>query len=161
MDTRGVRRYVLIGPDGAETGPHDLGVLMNWASTGNLPGQARLVDPESGQGLAVQDVPELAHILRSQQSQIAGSKLIPTRNGGALLAYYCGLFSCLPVLGLILAIIALVGGIRGLRAYKADPSVYGKAHAIVGLACGSIGLVINAFLATVFVQMLIRGTKGL
>lgn len=160
MDTSPVRRYILIGPDGAETGPHDLGVLMNWASTGNLPGHAQLRQPESGITITAMDVPELAQAIQPPQSGPVGGKMIPTRNGGALLAYYCGLFSCLPILGLILAIIALVAGARGLRAYKADPTVYGKVHAIVGLVCGSIGLMINAFLTIGLTLALLAGPSS-
>lgn len=155
MDTSSVRRYFVVGPDGSETGPHDLGVLMNWASAGTLPANARLRDPESGAELSVMDVPELAQAIRPQSAGLVGGKLIPARNGGALLAYYCGLFSCLPFLGLILAVIALIAGVRGLRAFKADPSVFGKAHAIVGLVCGSIGLAINAFLTFALIVALI------
>lgn len=69
--------------------------------------------------------------------------VIPYKNGGALLAYYLGLFSCFPVLGFPLAIVALVCGVRGLGAVRRNPSVHGTAHAWIGLVCGTIGFFIN------------------
>jgi hypothetical protein len=72
--------------------------------------------------------------------------IIPYRNAGALAAYYLGLFSCFPVLGFPLAIIALVCGIQGLKAVRRNPAAHGTAHAWVGLICGTIGFLINGLI---------------
>jgi hypothetical protein len=62
--------------------------------------------------------------------------LIPARNPSALAAYYLGLFSLIPVLGLPMGIIAFVLGLKGLKFAKATPAVHGTAHAWVGIICG-------------------------
>lgn len=81
--------------------------------------------------------------------------VIPYKNAAALLAYYLGLFSCFPVLGFPLAIVALVAGVKGWKAVRANPVVHGTAHAWIGLICGSIGFLINLLIITALVLALI------
>ena len=81
----------------------------------------------------------------------AVSTIIPYKNAAALTAYYLGLFSCLPLLGLPMSIVALVLGVKGLKAVKRSPQVHGTAHAWVGLVFGTLGLLFNLFLAVVAV----------
>jgi len=64
--------------------------------------------------------------------------VIPYKNMPALLAYYLGLFSLFPCLGLFLAIPALVLGIMGLRKRKENPAVKGSVHAWIGIVMGGI-----------------------
>jgi len=66
------------------------------------------------------------------------STLIPYRNTPALISYYLGVFSIIPCLGLPLGIAALILGIRGLKLASQNPNAKGKAHAIVGIICGSV-----------------------
>jgi hypothetical protein len=66
------------------------------------------------------------------------STLIPYKNPKALASYYCGVFSLIPVLGLILGPIAIVLGVKGLKAAKAQPELKGTAHAWVGIVLGSL-----------------------
>lgn len=73
----------------------------------------------------------------------AVATIIPYKNAAALTAYYLGLFSCFPFLGLPMAVIALVLGVKGLKAVHRDARVHGTAHAWIGLVCGTIGLLIN------------------
>lgn len=61
------------------------------------------------------------------------SGMIPYKNGKALLSYYLGLFSILPAIGMVLGIIALVLGVKGLSAAKAQPQIKGKGHAWAGI----------------------------
>jgi len=77
--------------------------------------------------------------------------IIPYRNAGALIAYYLGLFSCFPVLGFPLAIVALVCGYKGLKAVRANPTAHGTAHAWIGLICGTIGFLINLLIISAIV----------
>ncbi len=83
------------------------------------------------------------------------ANIIPTKNGAALTAYYLGLFSIFPILGLPMAIIALVQGLKGFRLSR-DTKIPGKAHAGIGIGCGSIGLLLNLgilyILAMVFLE---------
>jgi hypothetical protein len=80
--------------------------------------------------------------------------LIPYKNPAALAAYYLGLFSLFPVLGLFLAIPALVLGIAGLRARKRDPAIKGSVHAWIGIVMGGIFTLVWGALAILIVVAL-------
>ena len=62
--------------------------------------------------------------------------LIPTHNPKALTAYYLGIFSFIPLLGIFLGIAAFVLGLQGLKAAKQTPEIKGKTHAWVGILVG-------------------------
>jgi hypothetical protein len=68
-----------------------------------------------------------------------GSSIIPTKNGQALAAYYCGVFSLIPGLGCILGPIAFVLGILGAMHAKKYPKAKGMGHAITGIVLGVFG----------------------
>jgi hypothetical protein len=79
--------------------------------------------------------------------------LIPLKNGMALAAYYCGVFSFIPCLWGTLSVLAVVFGFIGLSKAKRHPSAKGKGHAIAGIVCGSItGLLGLASIAFVIVS---------
>jgi hypothetical protein len=63
--------------------------------------------------------------------------LIPYKNGKALAAYYCGVFSFIPCAGNILGPIALVFGILGLRFAREHPRARGAGHAWSGIIMGT------------------------
>ncbi len=69
--------------------------------------------------------------------------LIPTHNPSALTAYYLGIFSIIPCLGLPMGIAALVLGLRGLDLVKEHPEVRGRTHALVGIIVGGLFGLIN------------------
>ena len=80
--------------------------------------------------------------------------LIPYKNPAALAAYYLGLFSLFPVLGLFLAVPALILGIVGLRARRRNPAIKGSVHAWIGIVMGAIfTLVWGALAITIAVAM--------
>ena len=62
--------------------------------------------------------------------------LIPYKNAPALAAYYLGVFSVIPVIGIFLGLAALVLGITGLQKAARRPEVKGKVHAWVGIIVG-------------------------
>lgn len=62
--------------------------------------------------------------------------LIPYKNPQALIAYYLGIFSLVPILGLLLAVPAVVLGILGLRARNRKPAIKGSVHAWIGIVMG-------------------------
>ena len=76
--------------------------------------------------------------VRGEQEGDATGGLIPYKNGPALLAYYCGLFSLLPCIGILLSIPALVLGIWGLRNRARNPAVKGSVHAWIGIVMGGL-----------------------
>lgn len=63
---------------------------------------------------------------------------VPSRNGAALVAYYCGVFSLFPCLGFPLGVVAVYYGLKGLRAERENPAVRGGVHAWVGVICGAL-----------------------
>ena len=67
--------------------------------------------------------------------------LIPYRNAAALAAYYLGVFSLIPCVGVILAILAIAFGVYGLRLARERPETKGKGHAYAGIVLGAIVLV--------------------
>ncbi|MDQ2800558.1 MAG: hypothetical protein M3Y13_13080 [Armatimonadota bacterium] len=69
--------------------------------------------------------------------------LIPDKNPSALTAYYLGIFSIIPCLGLPMGIAAVVLGFRGLDLVKERPEVRGRTHALVGLIVGGLFGLIN------------------
>src|SRR5262249_42203900 len=85
--------------------------------------------------------------------------IIPYKNASALTAYYLGLFSCFPVLGLPLAVVAPWLRGQGMAAAKRDPRVHGTAHAWIGLVCGTIGLFISLFLIGGIALALLAGGR--
>jgi hypothetical protein len=79
--------------------------------------------------------------------------IIPYRNAPALIAYYLGLFSlaaCIPLVGLVgvgMAVAAVILGVKGLRRAAEHPDAKGRVHAWIGIlggaVCGAVGLLIN------------------
>ncbi len=64
--------------------------------------------------------------------------VIPYKNPKALIAYYLGILSGLPLIGFPLGIAAFVLGIQGLQARKRNPAIKGSVHAGIGIGCGGI-----------------------
>lgn len=62
--------------------------------------------------------------------------IIPYKNPRALIAYYLGILSGLPLIGLPLGIAAFVLGVMGLRDRKRNPAIKGSIHAGIGIGCG-------------------------
>ncbi len=68
--------------------------------------------------------------------------VIPYKNVPALMAYYCGVFSLIPCLGLVLGIIGFILGIIGLQRRRENPAVKGAVHAWIGIVMGGLFAVI-------------------
>src|SRR5262249_33632445 len=89
-------------------------------------------DEEPEEELADEDEVE-ERIRRRPRADGGISTLTPYRNGRALGAYYCGVFSLIPCAGLILGPLALIFGVLGLRFANEYPTAGGKGHAIAGI----------------------------
>lgn len=70
-------------------------------------------------------------------------RLIPAKNPHALFAYYCGVFSLIPCLALLLGPVAVYLGILGIKAIERQPELPGKAHAWVGIVLGGLTFLAN------------------
>jgi hypothetical protein len=77
------------------------------------------------------------------------SAVIPYKNGLALGAYYCGVFSLIPGAALLLGPIALILGILGFGYVRAHPEAKGTGHAIAGIVLGSLTTVGNLLLVLI------------
>ena len=91
-------------------------------------------NPFAGPPASASVAPELA----SEVSGDATGGVIPYKNPKALIAYYLGILSGLPLIGLPLGIAAFVLGIQGMRARKQNPIIKGSIHAGIGIGCGLI-----------------------
>ena len=68
------------------------------------------------------------------------STLIPYHNPRALAGYYLGVLALIPVLGVVLAIPAIILGILGLQYRSTYPEAKGTAHAVLGIVLGIVSL---------------------
>lgn len=68
------------------------------------------------------------------------TSLIPYRNSLALSAYYCGVFSLIPCLGVVLGIISIILGWLGINFANKNPQAKGKGHAVAGIVLGSVSV---------------------
>jgi hypothetical protein len=85
----------------------------------------------------------------------AVSTIIPFHNGMALTAYYLGVFSIIPGIGLLLGPMAIIFGIVGLRRVRANPQIKGTGHSITGIVIGSLTTLANwAFAAFLVIGVL-------
>jgi len=64
--------------------------------------------------------------------------VIPYKNPKALIAYYLGILSGLPIIGLPLGIAAFILGYQGLQARRENPVIKGSIHAGIGIGCGCL-----------------------
>ena len=65
--------------------------------------------------------------------------VIPYKNGTALGAYYCAVFSFIPVLGCALGPVAIILGVMGVLHANKYPKAKGMGHAIFGIVGGLVG----------------------
>ena len=76
---------------------------------------------------------------------------MPSKNSDALIAYYLGVFSAIPVLGIPLGIAAIILGIKGVRKAREYPEVKGKVHAWVGIILGGLFMLLYSGLIVLMV----------
>ena len=86
--------------------------------------------------------------------------IIPYKNPKALIAYYLGILSGLPLIGLPIGIAAFVLGIMGLRDRKRNPAIKGSIHAGIGIGCGLIFTLIWGALVVLFIIGLVAGVSN-
>ena len=76
----------------------------------------------------------------SQEGDATGG-VIPYKNPQALIAYYLGIFSLIPLFGFFLGCAALPLGIFGLKKRNQNPMIRGAVHAWVGIILGGLSVV--------------------
>ncbi len=155
--------YMVRLSDSREFGPAAMDLVVRWAQEGRVPPDATLVASESGDERSVRDVPELAAVIPAtpptspapttpavpmrpafeQDAPLSG--LIPYRNPAALVGYYLGVFSLIPILGALLALPAIILGIVGLVKRHHEPRRRGLAHAWLAIILGVCGPLLMTF----------------
>ena len=78
-----------------------------------------------------------------------------------ILAYYLGVFSLIPCLGLVLGLPAVLLGILGISAANRNPEIQGKGHAITGLVLGLLTSILWLGLITLVVLDVRRSAQML
>ena len=86
--------------------------------------------------------------------------VIPYKNPKALIAYYFGILSGLPLIGLPFGIAAFVLGIMGLRDRKRNPVIKGSIHAGIGIGCGLLFTLVWSAVILLFLVVIIGGPPG-
>ena len=99
-----------------------------------------------------------AEMVSAPQSASDGTGgVIPYKNPSALIAYYLGIFSFIPFIGLFLAVPAFILGVLGLIARKRNPAVRGSVHAWIGIVLGGIFSLVWGGLALFFAVSMFVG----
>ena len=168
-------RLTVVMPDNRLIGPVDQATLIAWLNEGRIPHAALVRDEATGQQRSASlyrfSDDQLTNPFSSpagipQPQSDAVSTIIPYRNAPALIAYYFGLFSlsaCIPVLGLVgvaMAIAAVVYGVRGLRLAKENPVARGRVHAWIGIIGGSLFTVLGVPMQILSIIALIAAVLG-
>lgn len=136
--------YKIIGGDGKEYGPVATEQLRQWLAQGRVNGQTKIRPEGANEWQSLSSMAEFAGtcapppVLPPPRGGDSISKLIPYRNVPALAGYYCGVFSLIPFLGIILGLVGFVLGIIGLRVARQNPAAGGKVHAWVGIILGGL-----------------------
>ncbi len=80
--------------------------------------------------------------------------VIPYKNPPALIAYYCGVFSLIPILGIFAGIPGIILGFVGLSRSRANPPIKGAVHAWIGIILGGLTTVLWGGLISLIVTRL-------
>jgi len=70
---------------------------------------------------------------KSLEVDRALSTIIPYKNWAALIGYYCGVFSLIPCLGLVLVPFGILFGVVGIVLYLREPRRKGLLHAVAAI----------------------------
>ena len=90
-------------------------------------------------------------IERGRVAPDATGGVIPYKNPAALIGYYLGIFGLIPMLGVPLALAAVVLGIVGLMRRKQGLAAGGLVHAWVAIVLGFVSLAYHGlFFAAMF-----------
>jgi len=139
--------YTIRGSDGQEYGPVGSEQIRQWITEGRVDRQTMVLATGATDWALIETVPELAAQFTPTTPPViaAATKpksdgglnvIIPYRNVRALMAYYLGVFSAIPILGLPLGVAAFALGILALRFRRKNPAAGGIVHAWIGILAG-------------------------
>jgi hypothetical protein len=138
--------YKIIGADGKEYGSITIEKLKQWLAENRVNRQTSVKSEGDMDWKPLDSLPELAGAFTpppiSPAKPAPGNSglnvIIPYKNPAALVAYYLGVFSVIPFIGILLGITAFVLGIAGLRFRRRNPSAGGVVHAWIGIVAGGL-----------------------
>jgi hypothetical protein len=151
--------YKIRGSDGQEYGPVGFEQIRQWITEGRVEKKTPVFVAGATDWALLETVPELAALFTSAAPPVISAApakpesggglnvIIPYKNVRALTAYYLGVFSAIPILGMPLGLAAFTLGILALRFRRKNPAAGGVVHAWIGiLAGGFFGLVYLALI---------------
>jgi hypothetical protein len=138
--------YKIIGADGKEYGSITVEQLKKWITENRVNRQTSVKSEGAADWKPLDSLPELAGAFIPPPISPAPAPatnsginvLIPYKNPRALIAYYLGVFSVIPFIGILLGITAFVLGILGLRYRRRNPAAGGAVHAWIGIVVGGL-----------------------
>ena len=138
--------YKITGADGKEYGSITIDQLKKWIAENRVNRQTSVKAEGDTDWKPLDSLPELAGafippLISPAPAPATNSGLnviIPYRNPRALIAYYLGVFSLIPFIGIVLGITAFVLGILGLRYRRRNPAAGGAVHAWIGIVAGGL-----------------------
>ena len=131
---------------GTEYGPADINQLRMWVNEKRLNPTDSIHSLDGSPPIIAINWEPLSPYFKgvtSSQGSDAISTLIPYKNKCALIGYYLGIVSLLPIIGLPFAFAALILGFLGLKHKNKHPEAHGTVHAIVAIIGGILGLIIS------------------
>jgi len=92
---------------------------------------------------AAVDAEIVADVVGQPHDQSQGDSpggLTPYKNPHALIAYYLGIVSLLPLIGVPFGLASFILGIIGLSRRKKNPAIKGSVHAWIGIVLGALSM---------------------
>jgi hypothetical protein len=142
-----ITKYKLLGSDGQEYETNSAEQIKQWIMEGRVERKTPILIEGAKDWNFLEMVPEFAEAFQQQpppvrpaapKSESGGglNAIIPYKNVRALLAYYFGVFSVIPMLGILLGLLAFVLGISALYFRRKNPAAGGVVHAWIGILVG-------------------------
>ncbi|HXE43459.1 MAG TPA: DUF4339 domain-containing protein [Candidatus Baltobacteraceae bacterium] len=136
--------------DGNEHGPLSFEQVRQWISEKRVEKKTPVFPDGASDWMFLESLPEFSVIFNppppptivapppSASANNSLNVIIPYKNVRALVAYYLGVFSVIPILGMPLGIAGFVLGILGLRFRRKNPAAGGAVHAWIGIIFGGL-----------------------
>lgn len=119
--------------------------------------QCGLVNPENNNKCV--DCGTLLHLSRIgfEESEFDYlGRIVPLRNPDALLGYYLGAISFIPILGLVVVYFAFRKGLSGIRKAKGNPSVPGLIHGWIAIVQGCLSIIFHLCIIVFALVVLVK-----
>lgn len=141
-----ISKYKILGADGKEYEAVSAEQIVQWIAEGRLERKSPVFVDGAQDWAFLESVPEFAAAFQRQVPPVrptATTKsggglntIIPYKNVRALVAYYLGVFSVIPLVGIPLGLVAFALGISALGFRKKNPQAGGVVHAWIGILAG-------------------------